>query len=83
MFGTADFGSFVVAVVFLPMIFGPGNLTLIASTGKGDVAGGLPAFVAAHRLAERLRARRAVSLALNRLAGVFLIRFGVKLVLSR
>jgi threonine/homoserine/homoserine lactone efflux protein len=36
-----------------------------------------------HRLAERLRARPAVSLALNRLAGVFLIGFGVKLVLSR
>jgi len=204
MFGIADYGSFVVAVIVFLMIPGPGNLALITSTGKGGVAGGLaatfgviagdqvlmwlavagvaalltawpPAFHAVqwlgaaylawlglrmlrarhgdapvldikphhyfhqalmitllnpkaivfymaffplfvdparhqglttfavmaatiatltfayglivtlltHRLAERLRARPSVSLALNRLAGVFLIGFGVKLVLSR
>jgi threonine/homoserine/homoserine lactone efflux protein len=36
-----------------------------------------------HRLAERLRARPAVTRALNRVAGTFLIGFGLKLALSR
>ena len=36
-----------------------------------------------HRLAERLRANPKVSGGLQKLAGVFLIGFGVKLALSR
>jgi len=36
-----------------------------------------------HRLAERLRANPKVSGALQKLAGVFLIGFGVKLALSQ
>ena len=36
-----------------------------------------------HRLAERLRARPAVTRALNRVAGTFLVGFGIKLALSR
>ena len=36
-----------------------------------------------HRLAERMRANPAISLALGRLAGVFLIAFGIKLALTR
>jgi threonine/homoserine/homoserine lactone efflux protein len=43
MFGIADYGSFVVAVIVFLMIPGPGNLALITSTGKGRVAGGLAA----------------------------------------
>ena len=43
MFGVADYGSFVVAVIVFLMIPGPGNLALITSTGKGGIAGGLAA----------------------------------------
>ena len=40
MFGIADYGSFVVAVIVFLMIPGPGNLALITSTGKGGLRGG-------------------------------------------
>jgi len=44
---------------------------------------GLSAVLLAHFLAERLRANPLVSRALNKLAGVFLIGFGIRLALSR
>ena len=43
MFGVADYGAFVVAVIVFLAIPGPGNLALITSTGKGGLAGGLAA----------------------------------------
>jgi leucine efflux protein len=43
MFGIADYGAFVVAIVVFLAIPGPGNLALITSTGKGGVRGGLAA----------------------------------------
>lgn len=43
MFGVADYGAFVVAVIVFLLIPGPGNLALITSTGKGGVVGGLAA----------------------------------------
>lgn len=43
MFGIADYGAFVAAIVLFLAIPGPGNLALITSTGKGGVAGGLAA----------------------------------------
>ena len=43
MFGVADYGAFVVAVIVFLAIPGPGNLALITSTGKGGVRGGLAA----------------------------------------
>ncbi len=43
MFGIADFGAFVVAIVVFLAIPGPGNLALITSTGKGGLRGGLAA----------------------------------------
>ncbi len=43
MFGVADYGAFVTAVVVFLLIPGPGNLALITSTGKGGVRGGLAA----------------------------------------
>ncbi|MBL8352050.1 MAG: LysE family transporter [Burkholderiaceae bacterium] len=43
MFGVADYGAFVAAVIVFLAIPGPGNLALITSTGKGGVAGGLAA----------------------------------------
>ncbi len=41
MFGIADYGAFVAAIVVFLLIPGPGNLALITSTGKGGIRGGL------------------------------------------
>jgi leucine efflux protein len=43
MFGVADYGAFVAAIIIFLAIPGPGNLALITSTSKGGVAGGLAA----------------------------------------
>ena len=43
MFGIADYGAFVAAIVLFLAIPGPGNLALITSTGKGGISGGLAA----------------------------------------
>jgi leucine efflux protein len=43
MFGVADYGGFIAAVIVFLAIPGPGNLALITSTGKGGVRGGLAA----------------------------------------
>ncbi|WP_313072248.1 LysE family translocator [Melaminivora sp.] len=43
MFGIADYGAFVAAVVLFLAIPGPGNLALITSTGKGGVRAGMAA----------------------------------------
>jgi leucine efflux protein len=43
MFGVADYGSFVAAIIIFLAIPGPGNLALITSTSKGGIAGGLAA----------------------------------------
>ena len=43
MYGIADYGAFVVAIVVFLLIPGPGNLALITSTGKGGIRGGLAA----------------------------------------
>ena len=41
MFGIADYGAFVAAIIVFLCIPGPGNLALITSTGKGGVRGGV------------------------------------------
>jgi leucine efflux protein len=43
MFGIADYGAFVAAIVLFLAIPGPGNLALITSTSKGERLGGLAA----------------------------------------
>ncbi len=43
MFGVADYGAFVVAMIVFLCIPGPGNLALITSTGKGGFRGGMAA----------------------------------------
>jgi leucine efflux protein len=45
MFGVADYGAFVAAIVIFLAIPGPGNLALITSTSKGGIAGGLAATI--------------------------------------
>ena len=43
MFGVADYGAFVAAIIIFLAIPGPGNLAIITSTGKGGIPGGLAA----------------------------------------
>ncbi len=43
MFGIADYGAFVIAVIVFLAIPGPGNLAIITSTTYGGVRGGLAA----------------------------------------
>ena len=43
MFGVADYGAFVAAVIVFLAIPGPGNLVLLTATGKGGVKGGMAA----------------------------------------
>jgi len=43
MFGIADYGAFVVAVIIFLAIPGPGNLALLTATGKGGVRSGMAA----------------------------------------
>ena len=43
MFGVADYGAFVAAILIFLAIPGPGNLALITSTSKGGIVGGLAA----------------------------------------
>ena len=43
MFGIADYGAFVAAIVVFLAIPGPGNLALITSTGKGGIRAGMGA----------------------------------------
>ena len=43
MFGIADYGAFVIAIIVFLLIPGPGNLALITSTSKGGIRGGLAA----------------------------------------
>lgn len=43
MFGVADYGAFVAAIIIFLAIPGPGNLALITSTGKGGLRGGMAA----------------------------------------
>ena len=43
MYGVADYGAFVVAVIVFLAIPGPGNLVLLTATGKGGVRAGLAA----------------------------------------
>ena len=43
MLGVTDYGAFVLAIIILLLIPGPGNLALITSTSKGGVKGGMGA----------------------------------------
>ena len=43
MFGIADYGAFVVAIIVFLAIPGPGNLALLTATGKGGVRTGMAA----------------------------------------
>ena len=50
MFGVADYGAFVIAIIVFLLIPGPGNLALITSTTKGGLRGGMDRPWAQRRL---------------------------------
>ena len=43
MFGIADYGAFVVAVIVFLAIPGPGNLALLGATAQGGIRSGMAA----------------------------------------
>ena len=43
MYGIADYGAFVLAILVFLAIPGPGNLALITATGHGGVRAGMAA----------------------------------------
>jgi threonine/homoserine/homoserine lactone efflux protein len=45
MFGVADYGAFVLAIIVFLAIPGPGNLALLTATAKGGVRAGMAATV--------------------------------------
>ena len=82
--------AIVFYMAFFPLFVDPGRhqglLTfgVMATTiATLTFAYGLVVVLLTHHLAERMRSSPAISTALGRLAGVFLIGFGIKLVASR
>ena len=82
--------AIVFYMAFFPLFVDPahhqGIVTfgvMAATIAALTFAYGLIIVLLTHRLAERLRARPAISQGLSKLAGVFLIGFGLKLALSR
>jgi leucine efflux protein len=95
MFGVADYGAFVAAIIVFLAIPGPGNLALITSTGKGGMRGGLAAtlgiiagdqvlmWAAVAGVAALLAAYPAAFFAVQWLGAAYLAWLGVKMVLAK
>ncbi len=95
MFGVADYGAFVAAVIIFLAIPGPGNLALITSTGKGGVAGGLGAtlgviagdqvlmWAAVAGVAALLLASPAAFFAVQWLGAAYLAWLGARMLLAK
>jgi threonine/homoserine/homoserine lactone efflux protein len=95
MFGVADYGAFVVAIIVFLAIPGPGNLALITSTGKGGVAGGVAAtfgviagdqvlmWLAVAGVAALLKASPIVFGALQWLGAAYLAWIGLRMILAK
>lgn len=95
MFGIADYGAFVIAIIVFLLIPGPGNLALITSTGKGGVRGGLAAtlgviagdqvlmWMAVAGVAALLVAYPAAFHAVQWLGAAYLAWLGVRMVLAK
>lgn len=95
MFGVADYGAFVAAILVFLAIPGPGNLALITSTGKGGVAGGLAAtlgviagdqvlmWAAVAGVAALLAAYPAAFHAVQWLGAAYLAWLGVRMLLAK
>lgn len=95
MFGIADYGAFVVAIIVFLLIPGPGNLALITSTGKGGIKGGLAAtlgvilgdqvllWLAVAGVAALLTAYPAAFHAVQWLGALYLAWLGSKMLLAK
>jgi len=95
MFGIADYGAFVVAVVVFLAIPGPGNLALLGATGHGGIRSGMAAtlgviagdqallWLAVSGLSALLTAYPAAFQAIQWAGSVYLIWLGAKLLRTR
>ena len=95
MFGIADYGAFVAAIVIFLAIPGPGNLALITSTSKGGIRGGLAAtlgviagdqvlmWLAVAGVAALLTAYPAAFHAVQWLGAAYLAWLGFKMLLAK
>ena len=95
MFGIADYGAFVAAILIFLLIPGPGNLALITSTGKGGIRGGLAAtlgviagdqvlmWLAVAGVAALLAAYPAAFHAVQWLGAAYLAWLGARMLLAR
>ena len=95
MFGVADYGQFVLAVVVFLAIPGPGNLALITSTSKGRLLCGLAAtlgviagdqvlmWLAVAGVAALLVAYPAALTAVQWLGAAYLVWLGGKMLLAK
>ncbi len=95
MFGVADYGAFVIAIIVFLLIPGPGNLALITSTGKGQIRGGLAAtlgvivadqvlmWMAVAGVAALLSAYPAAFHAVQWLGAVYLAWLGIRMLLAK
>ncbi len=95
MFGIADYGAFVAAIVLFLLIPGPGNLALITSTGKGGRSAGLAAtlgviagdqvlmWLAVAGVAALLAAYPTAFRAVQWLGAVYLAWLGLKMLMAK
>ena len=95
MFGIADYGAFVAAMIVFLLIPGPGNLALITSTSKGGVAGGMGAtlgviagdqvlmWMAVAGVAALLSTYPAAFTAVQWLGAAYLAWLGLKMLLAK
>ncbi|HJV61609.1 MAG TPA: LysE family translocator [Albitalea sp.] len=95
MFGVADYGAFVAAIVLFLAIPGPGNLALITSTGKGGLRAGIAAtlgvivgdqvllWLAVAGVAALLATNPAVFVAVQWLGAAYLAWLGWRLLTAR
>lgn len=95
MFGVADYGAFVAAIIIFLAIPGPGNLALITSTSKGGIRGGLAAtfgviagdqvlmWAAVAGVAALLTAYPTAFHAVQWMGAAYLAWLGVKMILAK
>ena len=95
MFGVADYGAFVAAIVLFLAIPGPGNLALITSTGQGGIRAGMAAcggviaadqllmWLAVAGMAALLAAHPTAFAALQWLGAAYLAWLGCRMLLAR
>ena len=95
MFGVADYGAFVIAIIVFLLIPGPGNLALITSTTKGGLRGGIGAtcgvmvgdqilmWMAVAGVAAVLTAYPAAFHAVQWLGAAYLAWLGVRMLLAK